>query len=157
MIVLRSVGKFFGLAGIRLGFVWAEEALLQRLAVLQDDWSVSHPARWAGKLALADTAWQKQQRARLITAGARLRNCLQTAYPRTEIQSSALFAYSAMANAREEYERLARQGVLVRYFSGQETLRFGLPQEESDWQRLEYALGNRGFVGRCRKLGSVNL
>ncbi len=144
MIVLRSVGKFFGLAGIRLGFVWAEGTLLQRLAALQDDWSVSHPARWAGKRALADTTWQKQQRTRLITAGARLRDYLQTAYPRTEIQSSALFAYGAMANAREEYERLARQGVLVRYFSGQEALRFGLPQEESDWQHLEYALGNRG-------------
>ncbi len=49
-----------------------------------------------------------------------------------------------MANAREEYERLARQGVLVRYFSGQEALRFGLPREEPDWQHLEYALGNRG-------------
>ncbi len=85
MIVLRSVGKFFGLAGIRLGFVWAEETLLQRLAALQDDWSVSHPARWAGKLALADKAWQKQQRAQLITAGTRLQNYLQTAYPHTEI------------------------------------------------------------------------
>lgn len=55
LIVLRSIGKFFGLAGIRLGFVWATKDILQGLAQHQHDWGVSHVARWAGKTALADS------------------------------------------------------------------------------------------------------
>ncbi|QLG87440.1 threonine-phosphate decarboxylase [Chitinibacter bivalviorum] len=65
LIVLRSVGKFFGLAGLRLGFVFAEKKLREQLASLLGPWSVSGPALWAGELALADSAWQSAQRERL--------------------------------------------------------------------------------------------
>jgi cobalamin biosynthetic protein CobC len=48
LIVLRSFGKFFGLAGVRLGFVLAEPALLQALAELLGPWTVSGPTGcWA--------------------------------------------------------------------------------------------------------------
>lgn len=66
LIVLRSVGKFFGLAGLRLGFVFAENSLREQLAKVIGPWGVSGPALWAGQLALADTDWQTAQRARLI-------------------------------------------------------------------------------------------
>ena len=55
LIILRSVGKFFGLAGIRLGFVIAgAEAFIQRLEPQLSPWAVNHIARWAGQQALAD-------------------------------------------------------------------------------------------------------
>lgn len=70
LIVLRSVGKFFGLAGVRLGFVFAQAALRERLAQQIGPWNVSGPALWAGQLALADSDWQAAQRARLAADGA---------------------------------------------------------------------------------------
>lgn len=139
LLVLRSIGKFFGLAGIRLGFVWAQEQVLNTLAALQDDWSVSHPARWAGRLALADRAWQQQQRVRLQTAARRLHRLLLTAYG-VPVERTNLFAYLRLENAHAEYERLARLGILVRFFPQPAALRFGLPGNEAEWMRLEAAL-----------------
>ncbi|MFN4149023.1 MAG: threonine-phosphate decarboxylase, partial [Rhodocyclaceae bacterium] len=71
VIVLRSLGKFFGLAGVRLGFVIATPDWLQRLRERLSPWAVSHPARWAGRLALADREWQAAKRARLASASQR--------------------------------------------------------------------------------------
>ncbi len=143
LIVLRSIGKFFGLAGIRLGFVWAETALLQSLAGRQDDWSVSHPARWAGKLALADKDWHKTQRDRLPVLSVRLAALLKrtlTNKLNTTVESSALFCYLHHDHATEVYRQLAQQGVLVRLFESPRALRFGLPADEKQWQTLETAL-----------------
>jgi cobalamin biosynthetic protein CobC len=129
LIVLRSIGKFFGLAGIRLGFVWAESRVLHAVAALQDDWAVSHPARWAGKLALADRAWQQQQRERLQTASQHLHDWLEKRYG-NPVVSTALFAYVLLTEqeALQAYEQLARQGILVRLFRQPWALRFGLPE-----------------------------
>jgi len=76
LIVLRSLGKFFGLAGLRLGFVGAEPKLLERLSALLGPWSISGPAQQVGCAALADRAWQQTMRLRLATDGARLRALL---------------------------------------------------------------------------------
>ncbi|WP_051534338.1 threonine-phosphate decarboxylase CobD [Deefgea rivuli] len=65
LIVLRSVGKFFALAGVRLGFVFASRELRQRLERIIGPWTVSGPALWAGEMALADTVWHSEQQKRL--------------------------------------------------------------------------------------------
>lgn len=139
LVVLRSIGKFFGLAGIRLGFVWAEPHLLRRLAQQQNDWAVSHPARWAGRLALADSGWQQQQRERLHTASQRLRTLLANRFT-AEVSHSALFAYVPLANAAQVHQHLAQQGILTRLFLKPAALRFGLPASAADWQRLQEGL-----------------
>jgi cobalamin biosynthetic protein CobC len=72
LVVLRSVGKFFGLAGARVGFVFAEPALLARLADRLGPWAVSGPARAVTAAALADRPWQAEARQRLNAASARL-------------------------------------------------------------------------------------
>jgi cobalamin biosynthetic protein CobC len=59
LIVLRSVGKFFGLAGARVGFVFAWPALLQQLAEAIGPWSINGPAREVVKLALQDSTGSK--------------------------------------------------------------------------------------------------
>ena len=69
LIVLRSVGKFFGLAGARAGFVCAAPALLTALRKRSGPWTLTGPARDVLKLALADRDWQRQQRERLHSAG----------------------------------------------------------------------------------------
>ena len=127
LIVLRSIGKFFGLAGIRLGFVWADETILKGLVKLQDDWAVSNPARWAGRLALSDFQWQREQRKKIPQAMAGLQVRLQAIY-QCDVVEAGLFAYVVMGKeaAMAEHERLCKTGVLTRLFPEAGALRFGL-------------------------------
>lgn len=142
LLVLRSLGKFFGLAGVRLGFVWAEPPLLQTLAALQGDWAVSHVARWAGTQALQDEAWQQQQRERLLAASARLHALLQQHFP--AVASTPLFSYVQHPQAVALHAALAHQGILTRQFVAPAALRFGLPATPAEWSRLAEGLA------RCR-------
>ena len=137
LIVLRSLGKFFGLAGARVGFIFAAPDILARLNEAMGPWTVSGPSREAARLALQDTAWQSAARARLHAAGGRLRQLLT---PLGEVKSTALFATLTSANSAELHDALARQGILTRHFEQQPLLRFGLPGSEAGWQRLAEAL-----------------
>ena len=138
LIVLRSIGKFFGLAGVRLGFIWGEKKLLDQIEKLQDDWSVSHPARWAGKIALADTQWQQNQQKQLQSNALRLKKILEK-YLSVEVKSTTLFCYLQHDHAELIHQQLAQQGILTRLFNKPAALRFGLPTPQQ-WQRLETAL-----------------
>src|SRR5574343_759656 len=137
LIVFRSLGKFFGLAGARVGFLFAAADLRQRLQEAMGPWTVSGPGRAAATLALADTAWQTTMRARLDTASARLHALLA---PLGDVKSTALFATVSLPEPGALHEHLARQGILTRSFDQQPLLRFGLPPDEAGWQRLEAAL-----------------
>jgi len=138
IVVLRSLGKFFGLAGVRVGFVFAAREWLDRLRGLLDPWAVSHPARWAARRALADRAWQSRQRLKLGAAAERLAALLAAhGLPNT---GTALFRYAPTERAAEMSAALASMGILVRSFAAPPALRFGLPGAEAEWRRLERAL-----------------
>lgn len=139
LIVLRSLGKFFGLAGARVGFIFAADDLLQRMAEAMGPWTVSGPARAVARMALADRDWQAATRGELLAAGARLGELL-AAYG--EVRSTPLFATLTHAEAAALHAHLARRGILTRLFEQQPLLRFGLPASESEWQRLADALGD---------------
>ena len=100
---------------------------------------MSHPARWAAGLALADAAWQQAQRERLRAAAARLAALLHATGLGTPT-GTALFQYLATPRAEALYDALARRGILVRKFAAPAALRFGLPGDEAEWQRLTQAL-----------------
>jgi cobalamin biosynthesis protein CobC len=132
LIVYRSLGKFFGLAGIRLGFLLAPPALCSQLASRMPPWSLSHPARWIGERALADSAWQATQRSYLESAAVRWRSALQHRLPDLAFVVTALFATGSgsAAYCRALNLALAQRAVLVRLFDdgiGDSLLRFGLP------------------------------
>jgi cobalamin biosynthetic protein CobC len=137
LIVLRSLGKFFGLAGARVGFIFAAPDILARMQEAMGPWTVSGPAREVARLALLDTAWQAAARPRLQTAGERLHQLLA---PLGDVKSTALFATLSSARSAELHKALARQGIMTRHFDQQPLLRFGLPAGEADWQRLTDAL-----------------
>ena len=143
LVVLRSLGKFFGLAGARVGFVLAWPELLQRLAAILGPWAVSGPAREVARLALEDVAWQAQTRLDLAQQSRRLHRLLQ-AYDLPPAGGSALFCYCPTTYAAELHEALASEGILSRLFDVPSALRFGLPGDDAGWQRLERAL--RGLV-----------
>ena len=138
-VVLRSLGKFFGLAGARVGFVFAPAALRRRLAEQLGPWPLGGPAREAARIALADRAWQAAQRTRLRTDGARLARLLAEA-GLGPAAGPALFKWVADPRAAHLYTALARRGVLVRLFDSPASLRFGLPPDEAGWRRLADAL-----------------
>src|SRR5574343_258970 len=137
LIVLRWLGKFFGLAGARVGFILAAPELLARMNEAMGPWTVGGPARAVARLALQDNAWQESPRARLQTAGERLHALLA---PLGEVKSTALFATLNTPHASELHEALARRGILTRRFDQQPLLRFGLPCDTDEWQRLADAL-----------------
>lgn len=139
LVVLRSLGKFFGLAGARLGFAFAEPALLRGLAELLGPWAVSGPTRWVARHALADTRLQEERRQALARDGVRLATLLRE--HGLEATGTALFQWLPHLQAGELYEHLARRGILVRRFDSPPSLRFGLPADEAGWSRLRQALG----------------
>ncbi len=136
LIVLRSVGKFFGLAGLRLGFVAAHPDLLRQLADLLGPWTVSGPAQQIGSAALSDRVWQAAMRQQLKESGHRLQQLLAT----HGIASTgcSLYQYWKHARPAEFAEQMAAHGIWIRHF--EHGVRLGLPPDEVGWQRLSHAL-----------------
>ncbi|CEJ18634.1 putative threonine-phosphate decarboxylase protein [Ralstonia solanacearum IPO1609] len=145
LIVLRSIGKFYGLAGARIGFVLGPAAWLAALREALGHWTVNGPARAVVRAALADTAWQADTRARLRHEGARLSALLaRHGLPNA---STPLFAWVPTPDAAAVHAALARQGLWTRLFDAPGTprvqgLRFGLPPDATGWQRLDDALAS---------------
>lgn len=140
MVVLRSFGKIFGLAGLRLGFAVAPPSIAVELRRALGPWAVSGPAIAIGARALADGAWLAATRARLAEDGARLGYLLRQAGAEP-LGATPLFRLVAHAAAPALFVALARRGILVRPFAHEPGwLRFGLPGAEADWCRLDDAL-----------------
>ena len=139
LIVLRSIGKFFGLAGARLGFVAAEAGLLAALQDWLGPWSISGPAQHIGSAALRDRVWQAATRQRLLTQGARLHSLL--AGVGIAASGSALYQWWPAPQALALHDWMACRGIWVRLFTrGAVGIRLGLPVDESGWTRLQLAL-----------------
>jgi cobalamin biosynthetic protein CobC len=137
LVVLRSLGKFFGLAGARVGFIFASESLRRPLNEMLGPWALSHPSRIVASAALGDKAWQAAAQHALLEAGKRLSIQLSVIGHNS---GPALFRYFPSQQAAHLHEFLAERGILTRLFDDPPALRFGLPAEESEWQRLSLAL-----------------
>ncbi|GLX88189.1 threonine-phosphate decarboxylase [Pseudomonas fragi] len=139
LIVLRSFGKFFGLAGVRLGFVLAELKLLKLLAEQVGPWAVSGPTRVLGQACLLDCEAHARQRERSEQASERL-VALLSQYGLPPLGGCALFQWLITPHAERLYDFMARRGILLRLFPHNSSVRLGLPGEEADWLKLEHAL-----------------
>jgi cobalamin biosynthetic protein CobC len=141
-VVLRSFGKFFGLAGARLGFALAAPPLAARLAALLGPWAVSAPALAVGTRALADQAWIETTRRRLAQAASRL-DAILTGSGLELVGGTTLFRLVRTSAASELLHHLGRAGILTRVFPEHAAwMRFGLPAAEQDWQRLQIAMAD---------------
>lgn len=140
LLVLRSFGKFFGLAGLRLGFAIGDQTLIDMLAARLGPWAVSGPALEIGERALRDTVWIDQTRDALASARARLDKILMSSGLEI-IGGTDLFRLIQARDANTCYEQLGRAGILVRRFEEQPGwLRFGLPGDDAGFDRLSEAL-----------------
>jgi cobalamin biosynthetic protein CobC len=139
-IVLRSFGKAYGLAGLRLGFAIASGEIGTRLRSVLGPWAVSGPAIEIGRRALADGAWLEATRSRLTESAERLDHLLMRA-GFTIVGGTPLFRLAEREDAESWFERLGRAGILTRPFPGRAgVLRFGIPSGDTGWGRLETAL-----------------
>lgn len=147
LVVYRSLGKFFGLAGARVGFLLGHPGLLQALAEKLGPWAVSNPARWVATQALADTDWQAAARSRLKSASERLEELLAPLAQELPPAACALFASLPLSNPKPLFNFLKARGILVRHYAETTSLRFGLPGNETQWKKLEQAL--KEWSERC--------
>jgi cobalamin biosynthetic protein CobC len=148
LVVLRSFGKFFGLAGIRLGFVLAHPQLLSALGEWLGPWAVAGPARQIGIWALQDRAWQRAARTELAASGQRLASLLGRG-GLVPAGGCALFQWVPTDFAAEIHERLAQRRILSRLFEQPAGLRIGLPPDEAGWAALEDAMRDEARQRLC--------
>ncbi|MFC3650304.1 threonine-phosphate decarboxylase CobD [Dyella humi] len=139
LIVLRSAGKFFGLAGARAGFVCASPALLDALHEQLGPWTLSGPTRHVLKQALTDRAWHAQARGWLLQTSERLA-ALLAKYGWVPTAGCGLFQWCRHEDAGRVHRALAQRGILTRLFDTPASLRFGLPPDEVAFERLDRAL-----------------
>ncbi len=139
-VVLRSFGKAYGLAGLRLGFALASPDIVPSLRAALGSWPVSGPAIAIGVRALADSDWLAAMGARLGKEAAQLDALLREAGCRI-VGGTRLFRLAAHEDAHGAFERLLAAGILARPFADERTwLRFGIPGDENAWERLAAAL-----------------
>ncbi|MGB0495833.1 MAG: threonine-phosphate decarboxylase CobD [Kangiellaceae bacterium] len=140
LIILRSIGKFFGLAGIRLGFAFANDTWLKQLKVKLGEWPISGPSLYIAEKALSDSSWQSAQRFRLDKQSMALHSLLRRVF-NLNSKGCNLFRTINLANATEIFESLCKQAVYVRLTDDKKSLRFGIPDSDGFF-RLEKALLN---------------
>lgn len=142
LVVMRSFGKFFGLAGVRLGFVVASPARLAPLRQRLGSWPVSAAAIVIGTAAYRDTGWIVATRVALVEDAARL-DALLRAHGLEPQGECPLFRLVQLDDAGALFDRLARRGILTRPFAyAPDWLRIGLPADDAACARLEAALAD---------------
>lgn len=142
LIVFRSFGKFFGLAGVRLGFVVAPQAIVAALRERLGAWPLSAAAIAIGTAAYADRDWIAAARRQLADEAAAL-DALLVRLGHRLIGDCPLFRLIETGDAHALFERLARRAILTRPFADQPRwLRIGLPADAAARVRLEAALAD---------------
>lgn len=143
VLVLRSFGKFYGLAGLRLGFVIGAPELIARCTDALGPWACSGPALVIGRAALRDEPWAEQTRRQLQQQAERLDAILMAA-GFTLAGGTALFRLARHPDATARHEALARQHIWCRRFDwADDLLRFGLPPDAAALERLKAALASK--------------
>jgi len=140
LVVLRSFGKTYGLAGLRLGFAVAEPGIAARIAGALGPWAVSGPALAIGAAALSDIEWRAAAAEARAADAARLDRMIVRGGGRV-VGGTSLFRTADFPDGPDLYRQLAAAGIAVRRFAERpERLRFGLPGDKTGWCRLSRVL-----------------
>jgi len=144
LIVLRSFGKFYGLAGVRLGFAIGDGAIIAALEAMAGPWPVSGPALEIGAAALRDRAWARETMERLSCDAARM-DVLATGFGWTLVGGTPLFRLYDTPDAAAAQGHLADHRIWSRIFPwSQRLIRLGLPGKEAEWARVAQAFTRTG-------------
>jgi len=141
IIVLRSFGKFFGLAGLRIGFVCSSEAWCEKIQEEIGPWSINGPALYIAEFALKDISWQQKQTQYLQIQRDFLVELLQKWKSFDKIKANSLFVTVFTKEAPFLYQQLCEKAIYVRLTDEQNALRFGIP-DTAQLQKLRISLGH---------------
>ncbi|GHA02441.1 threonine-phosphate decarboxylase [Arenicella chitinivorans] len=136
LLILRSPGKFFGLAGARIGFLLSRHRIADALKTLLMPWSLSAPACYVVESALRDKAWQVAQQRRIRQSRdhqeRHLSQFLASRSPTLELRVESLYCclLGAAQPLYELHRALAQQKIWTR---------INTPQEPAPWLRLGLA------------------
>ena len=140
LIVLRSFGKTYGLAGLRLGFALGAPDRILRIRDSLGPWAVSGPAIAVGQQALRDQAWLTMTRERLAHRREEL-DAVLSDRGLNVVGGTRLFRLIVTENAPALFAQLGGAGIFVRRFAGQPRwLRLGQPGSDANVERLKAAL-----------------
>ena len=140
VIVLKGLGKFWGLAGLRLGFAVAAPELIKKITDRVGPWAISGPAQFIGQAALTDNSWIIKTRSRLREDSLRLDN-LMIEYGNKPLGGTDLFRLYEVKNATKTQNTLAKKFIWTRIFPySRNWLRLGIPGTEAQWAQLINAL-----------------
>lgn len=141
VVILRSFGKFYGLAGVRLGFAIGMPDIVVRIAAALGPWACSGPALHIGKAALRDHDWADRTRRALGAQADRLDDVLvQAGF--AIVGGTPLFRLARHPEASMRHAALAQRHIWCRSFDwADDLLRFGLPPDDAGLARLAAALG----------------
>jgi len=142
VLILKSFGKFFGLAGLRLGFAIGDPLRIENLRQHLGPWAVNGPALHIGHKALCDQQWIKKTRERLKSNRQRLEHLLSQ-HNIQVLGSTDLFSFAHSDTANRLFDHLCKAHILTRPFPSRSgKLRFGHPGAEIEWERLGSALSD---------------
>jgi cobalamin biosynthetic protein CobC len=142
VVVLRSFGKFYGLAGLRLGFAIGPQRLLAQIREAMGPWICSGPALAVGRVALDDERWANETRDKLREQAAKLDAVLEAA-GLAAAGGTTLFRLVRHPHASAYHKALARRQIWCRRFDwADDLLRFGLPPDDAALERFALALAD---------------
>ncbi|MGR3416576.1 threonine-phosphate decarboxylase CobD [Paracoccus sp. (in: a-proteobacteria)] len=145
-LILRSFGKFWGLAGLRLGFVIAAPAILSRIAEESGPWPVNGPALEIGARAMADRDWAEDAILYHSEASLHLDHVAQRAGWQP-LGGTHLFRLYDTPDAGQARDGLAHARIWTRRFPySRHWLRLGIPGSAAEWDRLQDALGRLALL-----------
>lgn len=135
LTILRSFGKTYGLAGVRLGFILSNPDYIQKIRQMLGPWAVGGAALQIGQQALQDHAWFLQSQQRLIHQVKQL-DLIFLDNGCKVIGGTHLFRLIEYVRAQELWFYLANRGIWVRKFDyNDQWLRFGLSHHQ-EWDRV---------------------
>ena len=140
VIVLKGLGKFWGLAGLRLGFAIAAPELIESINKLIGPWAISGPAQFIGKAALSDINWISDTRLKLKVNSERL-DQIMISHNIKPIGGTDLFRLFEVKDANRIQIKLAKSFIWTRIFPySTNWLRLGIPKNDIEFERLSKAL-----------------
>lgn len=145
LIILRSLGKFFGLPGIRVGFVIANQQWRNDIESALGPWAVSGPSQWIATQCLKDTNWQREASASLKVLSKQQFKFLSDVFGNIslKIESSDYFTTLRLPakTAESMQSHFAQSGILIRKIDlaeGKSLLRFGLCANEKSLSLFQH-------------------
>ena len=118
LLILRSLTKFFALAGLRLGYAIGRKDTISKLAQFQHPWAVNSLAQTAAKTAIGDYDYIKKSRQFVFKERAFLRKRLKAIKGLRVYPPTSNFILCKLTdrkiNAEMLSKKLAHQGLIIR-------------------------------------------